>query len=65
MKGVINVFMNASEMKIKRKIEGEMFETIPSSQSKNDDTMQKQLMKKVKLETPWQKSSNLGIFWCQ
>jgi len=48
-----------------KKIEGEMFETIPSSQSKNDDTMQKKLMKKVKLETPWQKSSNLGIFLCQ
>ncbi len=42
-----------------------MFETIPSFQSKNDDTMQKHLMKKVKLETPWQKSSNLGIFLCQ
>jgi hypothetical protein len=26
MKGVINMFMNASEIKIKRRIEGEMFE---------------------------------------
>jgi hypothetical protein len=32
--------MNASEIKIKRRIEGEMFETIPSSQSKSDDIVQ-------------------------